>query len=133
MANVLLSAYACKPGAGSEPGVGWNYAQRVSEFHKVWVLTRADNATDIEKWRVANPVSNLSFVYHDVPRWVHLLFPGNAGNQIRYHVWQLGLLKVAKQLHEAVGFDVAQHVTYVKYWTPSRLVDLPVPFVWGTV
>ena len=133
MAKVLLSAYACRPGAGSEPGVGWNYAQRVAEHHRVWVLTRADTAPSIEAWRAANPSPNLNFVYHDVPRWVHVLFPGDAGNQIRYHAWQLGLLDTARRLHEQVGFDVAQHVTYVKYWTPSRLAALGVPFVWGTV
>ena len=134
MAKVLLSAYACRPGAGSEPGVGWNYAQRVARHHRVWVLTRADNAPSIEGWLKEHPTPNLQFAYHDVPRWVHKLFPGNAGNQIRYYIWQAGLLKTARKLHESVGgFDVAQHVTYVRYWTPSRLVNLPVPFVWGPV
>jgi hypothetical protein len=29
--NVLLSAYACMPGWGSEPGNGWNWAMHLSE------------------------------------------------------------------------------------------------------
>ena len=37
--NVLLSAYACVPGRGSEPGVGWNFALTTSKYHNVWVVT----------------------------------------------------------------------------------------------
>ena len=48
--------------------------------------------------------------------------------------WQSTLLRTVRPLHEEVGFDVAQHVTYVRYWTASRLVKLPgVPFIWGPV
>ncbi len=135
MAKVLLSAYACRPNAGSEPGVGWNFAQRVARHHAVWVVTRADNEPAIAEHLRANPAdgANLTFIYHDVPRWVHKAFPGNAGNQVRYYLWQSSLLKTAGPLHDAVGFDVAQHVTYVRYWTASPLVKLPVPFVWGPV
>ena len=136
--KLLLSAYACRPNAGSEPGVGWNFAQRVAaSHHDVWVVTRADNREHIEQWRRENPsaAKNLHFAYHDVPRWVHLLLPGTAGNQVRYMVWQSTLLRTVKPLHEEVGgFDVAQHVTYVRYWTASRLVKLEgVPFIWGPV
>ncbi len=36
--RILISAYACAPGRGSEPGVGWNWAAQVSRSHEVWVL-----------------------------------------------------------------------------------------------
>jgi glycosyltransferase involved in cell wall biosynthesis len=38
-----------------------------------------------------------------------------------------------RALHREVGFDLAHHVTYVKYSTPSLLCLLPIPFVWGPV
>jgi len=31
--RVLISAYACEPGKGSEPGVGWNVAREMSKYH----------------------------------------------------------------------------------------------------
>lgn len=134
MARILLSAYACRPNAGSEPGVGWNFAQRVAAHHQVWVITRADNRPSIEEWISKNGgETNPRFVYHDVPRWVHLMFPGNAGNQVRYFFWQSSVLETAQKLHDEVRFDLAQHITYVRYWTPSRLVKLPAPFIWGPV
>jgi len=41
--RVLISAYACEPDKGSEPGVGWNWALAAAEKHEVWVLTRSNN------------------------------------------------------------------------------------------
>ena len=41
--KVLMSAYACEPGKGSEPAVGWNWALQAARRHEVWVLTRGNN------------------------------------------------------------------------------------------
>ena len=32
-----------------------------------------------------------------------------------------------------MGLDVTRHVTYVKFWSPSLVCLLPVPFIWGPV
>ena len=47
--KILISAYACEPDKGSEPGVGWNWAKQISRFHEVWVITRKNNRPSIEK------------------------------------------------------------------------------------
>jgi hypothetical protein len=44
--KVLMCAYACWPGLGSEPGVGWACAG--AHEHEVWVLTHSANATAID-------------------------------------------------------------------------------------
>ena len=44
-----MSAYACEPGKGSEPGVGWNWALQAAQFHEVWVVTRANNRAAIRE------------------------------------------------------------------------------------
>lgn len=46
--KVLLSAYACEPNKGSEPGVGWNIANAIAQEHEVWVLTTATHRSGIE-------------------------------------------------------------------------------------
>ena len=38
--KVLLSAYACEPNKGSEPGVGWNWAKHLAEKYEIYVITR---------------------------------------------------------------------------------------------
>jgi glycosyltransferase involved in cell wall biosynthesis len=40
---------------------------------------------------------------------------------------------VARRLHGTVRFDLAAHVTFVKYWAPSAVAGLDIPFVWGPV
>ena len=47
--RVLISAYACEPGKGSEPEVGWQWALQMARFHDVTVLTRTNNREAIEK------------------------------------------------------------------------------------
>ncbi len=46
--KVLVSAYACEPGKGSEPGAGWNWVVAAARQHELCVLTRANNRESIE-------------------------------------------------------------------------------------
>ena len=46
--RVLVSAYACEPGRGSEPGVGWHWVREIARFNEVWVITRMNNRKAIE-------------------------------------------------------------------------------------
>lgn len=130
---MLVSAYACEPGYGSEPGIGWNVVRGLASQHQVWVITRTANRARVEQELALNPVPNLHFVYYDLPRWARFWKRGNRGVQIYYYLWQLRIKRVAKRLHDDVGFDVAQHVTLGRYWSPSFLSQLPIPFVWGPV
>ena len=41
MKKILLVAFSCQPGKGSEPGVGWNWAVQAAKTQDVWVLTRS--------------------------------------------------------------------------------------------
>ncbi len=131
--KVLLSAYACEPGKGSEPGVGWNAVRALAHRHEVWVLTRANNRRVIEDALSREPLPRAYFVYYDLPPWARWWKRGPIGVQIYYYLWQLGIYPVARALHSNVGFDLTHHVTFGKYWAPSLLCLLPVPFVWGPV
>jgi glycosyltransferase involved in cell wall biosynthesis len=137
--KVLLSAYACEPHQGSEPGVGWNMARTLARRHEVWVLTRANNRLSIERElarlgaREGAPGNRLHFVYYDLSPWARWWKRGKRGVQPYYYLWQLGVYPAAARLHREIGFDVTHHVTFGKYWTPSLLALLPAPFVWGPV
>ncbi|HFD15051.1 MAG TPA: glycosyltransferase [Rhodospirillales bacterium] len=131
--KVLVSAYACEPGKGSEPGVGWNFAVHMAKHHDVWVLTRANNRSVIEAALAERPVPGLRFAYYDLPDWARFWKRGQRGVPLYYYLWQLGALRVARRLHAEIGFDRAQHVTFVCYWKPSFLPFLGVPYVLGPV
>ncbi len=133
--KVLLSAYSCEPNRGSEPGLGWSVVREIARHHEVWVLTRPDESrTAIEAELAQNPVPNLQFVYFTLPFWQDSLRWGQSGAmQLHYYFWQIQAYFVARQLHQQIRFDVAQHVTFVRHSTPSFLSLLPIPFIWGPV
>lgn len=133
--KVLISAYSCEPGKGSERGVGWNIAKEVAKYHEVWVFTRPDESkAAIEAELARNPTPNLHFVYFTLPFWQDSLRWGQSGAmQLHYYLWQIQAYFVAQKMHRQIGFDIAHHVTFVRYSVPSLLSLLPIPFVWGPV
>lgn len=131
--RVLVSAYACEPGRGSEPGVGWNWVRQIARFNEVWLVTRANNRRPIEEALSRNPLPNVHFIYFDLPAWGRFWKRGGYGVRPYYYLWQLGVYFQVKRLHRQVGFDLVHHVTFVNYWMPSFLAMLPVKFVLGPV
>lgn len=133
--KVLMSAYACEPGRGSEPGVGWNMARELANYYQVWVLTSFTHRAAIEAELAQSPVSNLQFIYLDPLGWTYDWT--DEGKKVHwsihlhYYLWQIWAFFVAKSHHAQIQFDLAHHVTYVKYSGPSFLAFLPIPFIWG--
>ena len=131
--KVLMSAYACEPRKGSESGVGWNMALEMAKYHHVWVLTRANNKSVIERELTNNPAPRLHFIYYDLPKWAMLWKRGGLGVQFYYIFWQICIYFFSKDLHKKIRFDLVHHVTFVRYWTPSFVSLLQAPFIWGPV
>jgi len=132
--KILVSAYACEPGKGSEPGVGWNWVRQIACFaDEVWVITRANNRPVIEEALKKEPLPNVHWVYFDLPRWARFWKKGQRGMHLYYYLWQVGIYFLARRLHRKVQFDLVHHVTFGNYWMPSFLALLPVPFIWGPV
>lgn len=137
MLKVLLSAYACEPDRGSEPGVGWNMAREIAKHHAVWVLTSNTHRDAIGAELAVRPVANLQVIYLDPFNWVYdWSQEGKRAHwdvHLHYYLWQIKAYFVARSLHQAIRFDLAHHATYVKYSSPSFLSLLPIPFIWGPV
>jgi glycosyltransferase involved in cell wall biosynthesis len=131
--KILVSAYACEPGKGSEPGVGWNWVQQIARFNDVWVLTRVKNRIAIESDPVFHRMGNVRWIYYDLPYWLSFWKRGRRGVHLYYYLWQIGAYFIARKEHCSVQFDIAHHVTFVTYWLPSFLVHIPIPFIWGPV
>jgi glycosyltransferase involved in cell wall biosynthesis len=135
--KILLSAYACEPNRGSEPGIGWNMAQAVAKQHEVWVLTSNTHRAAIEVEMALRPIGNLHFVYLDPFSWVYDW--SQEGQKtlwnayFHYYFWQIAAYSVSRKLHQKIDFDLAHHVTYLKYQNPSFLALLPIPFIWGPI
>ena len=130
--KLLISAYACEPGRGAEPGVGWNIARELASRHELWIITRTNNRCVIEasgeSW-----AKDVHWVYVDPPRWLTFWKRGMRGLRIFYTLWQWAAYRRAKRLVKEVDFDLVHHVTFGKFWIPSPLASLDIPFVFGPV
>lgn len=127
--RILLSAYACRPNAGSEPGVGWNWATHLAARGiEVHVLVARRNREPIEAGLRANPIANLYFTYVSVP-WVW----AKKNEALHYVLWQFAALKAARELVSRIDFDLVHHVTYASVQVPSQLWRLGIPVVFGPV
>lgn len=135
--KLLMSAYACRPGLGSEPGAGWAWAEAATRDHDVWLLTHTANAPVLEFLRASDP--RLFRRLH--PNYLHLggraerLRRGGPLRFLYYAIWQITVCRrTALQLHAEVGFDICHHVTYASDWLPAGVAAVTdVPFVWGPV
>ena len=133
--RILLSAYSCGPNRGSEPGVGWGAAVSLAVLAEGHVLTTFESRVAIKAEIAAGRVpESLHFHFFDLPGaawwWKH----GHLrGIQFHYALWQRLAGRVVRRLHAEFRFDAAQHVTFVRYWSPSCLRNSGIPYVFGPV
>jgi glycosyltransferase involved in cell wall biosynthesis len=130
--KVLVSAYACEPGKGSEPGAGWLWALAAAEQNRVWVLTRSNNRRAIE----ADPASrseSLTFVYADLPQRFAWWKPHGRFIRLYYLLWQVEAMRVARRLHARERFDLIHHVTFANVHLPALAAAVDAPFLLGPV
>ncbi len=134
MSRILLSAYACEPGKGSEPEVGWLWATELAAAgHQVWVITRAANRHSIETETARRPRPRLHFAYYDLPQWARSWKRGARGVHLYYALWQWGAYRVARRLTKKTNVDCVHHVTFVGLRGPSFMGWLGLPFFLGPV
>ena len=131
--KILLSAYACEPNMGSEPGVGWQWAQALRRRgFEVHVITRSNNRGAIERAYDGSDAL-LRFHYFDFPEWLRFWKKWPGGIYLYYLLWQVGAYRMAKRLHSRERFDYVHHITFVSYRQPSFMGGLGIPFIFGPV
>ena len=136
--RVLLVAYACSPGRSSEPGHGWRLVCEAARRHDVWLVTYRGFKAAIERELAARPIPGLRVCYYRLPfessdHWQLGLDRQGVREQVHYYAWQVGARGLVRALCRQVDFDLAHHVTLVRYWSPSAAAAADAPFLWGPV
>ncbi len=133
--KVLLSTYSCFPCKTSEPGNAWRAINEALREHKVWAVIcdghqyRELTEPVLEK----NPLPNFHPVFFKLPPALHWMCGRAPFSSFYYHLWQQQLRHVVSGLNRRFKFDLVHHVTYGRYWSPSGLRELNLPFIWGPV
>ena len=131
--KILLSAYACEPGKGSEPYVGWHWANTLAKLgHETWVITRRNNQDNIYSALKNIPIHEQpKFIFYDLPNHLHRWKKGERGIHLYYFLWQWGAYRQAKKIHKQESFEHVHHVTFAGIRQPSFMGNLNIPFTFG--
>ena len=132
--RILVFAYACEPGAGSENGAGWIWSLMLGRIAETWVVTRENNQPAIDAALASVPDEQRPrFVYVDLPEWSRFWKRGNRGARPYYVMWQAAAVRRARALDRQLEFDIVWHLTMSTVWLGSLGPLIGKDFAWGPV
>lgn len=133
--KVLVSAYACNPYQGSEPGVGWAAVKRISENHDVYLLTDSHNREGLKKAKKEGLIPpNLKIrILRKNTKYSRNRLIARIQSWLWYVSYNRLVLNKAIEWHQDVNFDLCHQVTIAAWRVPSPLWQLPIPFIWGPI
>lgn len=134
--KILLSAYACEPDKGSEPGIGFRTLVALADENDVWLLTRSNNIESLSKFLATDKFlgSRVRLIGLDLSKFaLRLKRLGPIGLMWYYDRWQKKAGHLARRLDTENDFDVIHHVTLAAYWMRTGVADVSKPMIWGPV
>lgn len=130
--KIFVSAYACEPDKGSEIGVGWHWILEMSKQFDLWVLTRANNKSNIENWIKKHPqFEQIYFVYYDLPKSLSFFKRGRKGVRLYYTLWQKFSNRIVKQVMQKHDIKIYHLLTYGNALWPASAYGIKQFFIWG--
>jgi len=131
--KVLISAYACSPFQGSEPGMGWNFVSSLAHMHELHIITENKFREDIDKYFEEYPEQKSYYHFYFVKRLrlklLRKILPPSY--YWTYAAWQRKALKLAMELDKKEHFDIVHQLNMLGYREPGYLWKMDKPFVWG--
>ena len=134
--KVIVSAYACEPGRGSEPGTSWEWVLHLAAHHDLTVITRANQRTGIEKEIAALAGSRRvpRFVYLDAPSWFLWLKRRLPLSQVWYYaLWQRLANKAVAEQARNERFDIVHHLSWATFRFHAAIWGHGLPSIWGPI
>ena len=140
MLKILINAYACSPGMGSEPGMAWNWVSNLAKFCELYIITEGEFREKIEE--VAPTLEqgkNMHFYYNPVSEEIRKMCwnQGDWRFYKYYRDWQWKTYLMAKEICSSEHIDVLHQLNMIGFREPGYLWKLSkengVPFVWGPV
>jgi glycosyltransferase involved in cell wall biosynthesis len=134
---LLLSAYACEPGRGSEPGVGFTWLLRLLDRgFNVLLLTRANNVKPIQQHTSQYiDQGQLVVLGIDIDTLLSLKKWGLVRVNVYHLLWQIRAYFFVKRTLYLRRFNVALiwHLTFSGCRLPTFLSFLPVDCLIGPI
>lgn len=140
MLKILINAYACSPGMGSEPGMAWNWVSNLAKFCELYIITEGEFRDKIEEVvPTLEQGKNMHFYYNPVSEEIRKMCwnQGDWRFYKYYKEWQWKTYFLAKDICSKEKIDVLHQLNMIGFREPGYLWKLSkengVPFVWGPV
>lgn len=140
MLKILINAYACSPGMGSEPGMAWNWVSNLAKFCELYIITEGEFREKIEEVvPTLEQGKNMHFYYNPVTDEIRKMCwnQGDWRFYKYYREWQWKTYLMAKDICSSEHIDVLHQLNMIGFREPGYLWKLSkengVPFVWGPV
>lgn len=137
MLSILINAYACSPGMGSEPGMAWNWCVNLAKYCELHIITEGEFRDKIEAVLPTLPQGqNMHFYYNPVSEEVRRMCwnQGDWRFYKYYKEWQWKTYLIAKDICTKKRIDVLHQLNMIGFREPGYLWKIEgVPLVWGPV
>ncbi len=140
MLKILINAYACSPGMGSEPGMAWNWVSNLAKFCELYIITEGEFREKIEEVvPTLEQGKNMHFYYNPVSDEIRKMCwnQGDWRFYKYYREWQWKTYLMAKEICSSEHIDVLHQLNMIGFREPGYLWKLSkesdVPFVWGPI
>ena len=138
--KILINAYACSPGMGSEPGMAWNWVSNLARFCELHIITEGEFREKIETVvPTLEQGKNMHFYYNPVSEKIRKMCwnQGDWRFYKYYREWQWKTYLMAKDICSKEQIDILHQLNMIGFREPGYLWQLSkengVPFVWGPV
>lgn len=138
--KILINAYACSPGMGSEPGMAWNWVSNLAKFCELYIITEGEFREKIEAVvPTLEQGKNMHFYYNPVTEEIRKMCwnQGDWRFYKYYREWQWKTYLMAKEICSYEHIDVLHQLNMIGFREPGYLWKLSkengVPFVWGPI
>ena len=137
MLSILINAYACSPGMGSEPGMAWNWCVNLAKHCELHIITEGEFREKIEAALKTLPQGkNMHFYYNPVSDEIRKMCwnQGDWRFYKHYKEWQGKTYEMARDICRHTHIDILHQLNMIGFREPGYLWKISdVPFVWGPV
>jgi len=137
MLSILINAYACSPGMGSEPGMAWNWCVNLAKHCELHIITEGEFREQIEAALKTLPQGkNMHFYYNPVSDEIRKMCwnQGDWRFYKHYKEWQGKTYEMARDICRHTHIDILHQLNMIGFREPGYLWKISdVPFVWGPV
>ena len=138
--KILINAYACSPGMGSEPGMAWNWCVNLAKYCELYIVTEGEFRDKIEAVVPTLPQGeNMHFYYNPVSERVRKMCwnQGDWRFYKYYREWQLKTADIARGICRREQIDILHQLNMIGFREPGYLwkvsQETGIPFVWGPI